>query len=206
VKPSAFATTPFTLSDVVDIPELSLADWIVLTLVDEHATYGFAIATLTAADGDVGRAWHVPRPIVYRSLERLAEVGLVQVEATEPGQRGPQRSIVAPTAAGRSACRAWLRRPVAHVRDVRSELLVKVGLLLRRGQSPRALIAAQRKVFEPVEASLTQRATDETAFGSVLARWRLENVRAALRFLAEFDSTTPSSSGVRPKASVTPPA
>ncbi len=154
-----------------------------LTLVDEEPTHGFAIATLTAEDGDVGRAWHVPRPIVYRSLDRLTQLGLVRTVSTEAGQRGPRRSVIGSTPAGRVAVTGWLARPVTHVRDVRSELLVKLGLLLRRGISATRLIAAQRGLFAPLRQALEKRLAAENDFGAILTRWRLENVDAALRFL-----------------------
>jgi DNA-binding PadR family transcriptional regulator len=179
-----------------ELPALSLADWIVLTLVDESPKHGFAVAALTAENGDIGRAWHLPRPIVYRSLDRLAELGLVRTRSTESGDRGPQRSIVTTTPAGRRATHAWLNRPVAHVREVRSELLVKLGLLLRRGQPAAALVAAQREVFAPVQAALEQHHRTETGFGQLLACWRVENMRAAMRFLDEAGpgvSPSPSS-------------
>jgi PadR family transcriptional regulator AphA len=173
-------------------PVLSLPEWIVLTLVDEEPTHGFAVAALTAVNGDVGRAWQVARPIVYRSLDRLIDLGLVRAESTEAGHRGPQRSIVATTAAGRKACRAWLVRPVSHIREVRSELLVKLGLLARRGASTHPLIAAQKAVFAPIQDALEQRVNEESEFGWVLARWRAENVRAALRFLDGLDASPPA--------------
>ena len=172
-----------------ELPQLSLPGWIVLSVVDESPTHGFAVAALTAQDGDVGRAWHVPRPIVYRSLDRLGELGLVRVASTEPGSRGPQRSILTTTRAGTSATRAWLRRPVAHVRDMRSELLVKLALLARHGMAVDDLIAAQRSAFVPMLAALEHRRGTgaDTGFGQVLATWRIENVRAAIRFLDEVD-------------------
>jgi PadR family transcriptional regulator AphA len=172
---------------------LSLADWIVLTLVDESPKHGFAVAALTAQDGDVGRAWHVPRPIVYRSLDRLGELGLVRIASTEAGSRGPLRSILTTTPAGRSATRAWLKRPVAHVREMRSELLVKLALLVRHGMAAGDLIAAQRLAFAPMQVALEQQRDTEAGFGQILANWRIENVRAAMRFLDDVDTTRPRS-------------
>jgi DNA-binding PadR family transcriptional regulator len=179
---------------MAELPVLSLPEWVVLTLVDESPAHGFAVAALTGVDGDVGRAWQVPRPVVYRSLDRLIDLGLVRPESTEAGHRGPQRSIVATTPAGRKACRAWLARPVSHIRDVRSELLVKLGLLARRSATTESLIAAQKAVFVLMQDALEKRVNDESDFGWVLARWRAENVRAALRFLDDL-GTPPSAGG-----------
>lgn len=175
-----------------ELPPLSLPDWIVLSLVDESPAHGFAVAALTAPDGDIGRAWHVPRPIVYRSMDRLGELGLVRIASTEAGSRGPQRSIVTSTPAGRSATEDWLRSPVAHVREMRSELLVKLALLIRRGWAAGDLIAAQRTALAPMQAALEHQRDTEAGFGRILTSWRIENVRAAMRFLDDVDAPGPA--------------
>lgn len=174
---------------MIELPPLSLAEWIVLALIAEQPRHGFAVAALTAQTGEVGRAWHVPRPIVYRAAARLTELGLVEVGTTERGGRGPQRSVLTTTADGSVAARRWLTRPVAHVRDARSELLVKLALLDRRGRGQPQLLKAQRRVFVRIEKalvrqqSLSLRPDGEDGFGRVLGSWRIETVRAALRFL-----------------------
>lgn len=171
------------------LPELSLAEWIVLALIAEQPRHGFAVAALTAADGAVGQAWHVPRPIVYRAIATLTQLELTVPTGTEQGGRGPQRTVVAPTADGDAAVRRWLRRPVEHLRDTRSELLVKLALLERRRWSPGPLIAAQRKVFARRETELREQSRGLTGFERLVLTWRLESARAALRFLDEAART-----------------
>ncbi|MEO8889873.1 MAG: PadR family transcriptional regulator [Jatrophihabitantaceae bacterium] len=182
---------------MIELPQLSLAEWIVLALIAEQPRHGFAIAALTAHTGEIGRAWHVPRPIVYRAAARLTERGLVALESTERGGRGPQRSVLAATVDGSKAVRLWLGRPVVYVRDGRSELLVKLALLERRGRGPLRLIAAQRTAFARVEAALNQQQDAEDGFGRVLASWRVETVRAALRFLDDVQAQYERPVGVR---------
>jgi PadR family transcriptional regulator AphA len=174
---------------VTATPQLSLAEWIVLALIAEQPRHGFAVAALTSDDGDVGRAWQVPRPIVYRAMGALTKQQLIEITSTGPGGRGPQRSIYAVSASGAQAVRRWLRAPVRHVRDTRSELLVKIALLGRRGWSLRPLITAQRKAFGRREADLLRQLRDETGFGRVLLTWRLESARAALRFLDDVENS-----------------
>ncbi|WP_433215580.1 hypothetical protein ACQP00_06125 [Dactylosporangium sp. CS-047395] len=167
-------------------PTLSLPEWIVLTLLDEEPAHGFAVAALTAEDGAIGRVWHVPRPIVYRAADRLTTAGLVHVAGTEAGDRGPQRSILGATAAGADAVAEWLDRPVGHVRDLRSEFLVKLALLTRRARALDHLVAAQRAVIAPLEPALARRRADAQGFEAILAAWRHENARAALNFLDDL--------------------
>jgi DNA-binding PadR family transcriptional regulator len=167
---------------VPDQPKLSLAEWIVLALIAEGPRHGFAVASLTAETGDIGRVWHVPRPIVYRAADRLVGLALLRIDGTEQG-RGPQRSILATTKAGAAAVPAWLHSPVTHVRDGRSELLVKLALLSRAGDSAGGLITAQREVFTQIEATLLRQQDGRSGFDWVLTTWRIEGVRSALRFL-----------------------
>jgi PadR family transcriptional regulator AphA len=164
-------------------PDLSLSEWIVLAAVDREPGHGFAIASLTGPDGLIGKVWTVPRPIVYRSIDRLLDLGLVKVVGTEPSSRGPQRTVMRTTPAGGRAVRAWLQNPVGHVRDMRSEFLVKLALLDWRGADSTALAAAQRTALLPTQRVLAQQARESEGFAKVLSAWRVENVDAALRFL-----------------------
>lgn len=165
-------------------PTLSLAEWVVLVLVAERPTHGFPIAQLTAPDGELGRIWQLPRPIVYRALSRLAEAGLISPDGCEPG-RGPQRTIYAATPAGRSAAGYWLQTPVEHVRDVRSHLLMKLALLHRAGLDPAGLLQRQRQVLAPIAAAMAAERPDPAGFEATLLAWRRANARAAIRFLAD---------------------
>ncbi len=164
-------------------PPLSLAEWVVLAVVAEKPTHGFPIAQLTASSGDLGRVWHIPRPVVYRALSRLAGAGLVTADGSEPG-RGPQRTIHAVTPAGRDAVDGWLQTPVEHVRDVRSHLLMKLALLHRAGADPIGLLRRQRAVLVPIaEAIAAERPAAD--FEATLMAWRRASAAAAISFLAD---------------------
>jgi DNA-binding PadR family transcriptional regulator len=163
--------------------KLSLTEWLVLCLVSEQPTHGFAVARLLGPDGSMGQVWRVPKPVVYRALQRLEQLALIEAAGEEPTSLGPVRSVVAITPAGREAAAAWLARPVAHARDVRSELLVKLALLDRAGESTAPLLDAQRRQLLPIAAALRDRLAEETGFERTLALWRYETVSATLRFL-----------------------
>jgi PadR family transcriptional regulator AphA len=166
------------------VAELSLAEWTVLAVVDEEPAHGFAVATLTAPDAELGRVWQIPRPVVYRAIGRLGELGLVTAAGEEPG-RGPRRQIVAATPAGTAEVRRWLLAPVRHVRDVRSQLLMKLALLDRRGIDPAPLLTRQRALLGPIVAALADQPSG-TGFDAVLAAWRRTTARATLAFLDEL--------------------
>jgi DNA-binding PadR family transcriptional regulator len=168
---------------VSPVPDLSLAESVVLAIVDEAPIHGFGVAALVSREGAIGRVWQIPKPVVYRALGRLDEAGLVAVGPEEPG-RGPTRRPYAVTDAGRAQVAEWLALPVEHVRDVRSELLVKLALLDRRGSSAIPLLTAQREAFAPIVDGLTRRPDAGPAgFDHTLATWRRANAEAAVAFI-----------------------
>jgi DNA-binding PadR family transcriptional regulator len=164
-------------------PRLSLAEWLVLCLVREAPTHGFAITRVLAEDGDLGQIWRVPKPVIYRALQRLEAFEFVVTVEVQPSSSGPARSLVDATNAGRRAATAWLTRPVSHNRDIRSELLVKLALLERAGADAGPLLTAQRQKLEPVAEALRARLAEAAGFDRTVTLWRCETVAATLRFL-----------------------
>jgi DNA-binding PadR family transcriptional regulator len=162
---------------------LSLSEWLVLCLVCEQPTHGFAIARLLEAEGSLGKVWRVPKPVIYRALQRLEQLGLVRTTEQQASSQGPARSLIDATPAGRTAATAWLTRPVSHIRDVRSELLVKLALLDRAGTDPQPLLVAQREHLAPLADALRARLGDAAGFDRTLVLWRYETVSATIRFL-----------------------
>jgi PadR family transcriptional regulator AphA len=166
-------------------PSLSLAEWTVLALISERPTHGFAIAQLTAPDGELGRIWHIPRPVVYRAIGRLEEAGLVAPQAVEPG-RGPQRTIYSATPSGRRAVADWLDTPVQHVREVRSQLLIKLALLDRAGTDPIGLLQRQKAILQPIVSAISAERPERKGFDATLLAWRRASAAAALSFLDDI--------------------
>jgi DNA-binding PadR family transcriptional regulator len=163
--------------------DLVTGEWAVLALLVIEPSHGWTLARALAQDGEVGRIWSLQRPLVYRALDLLRTRGLVEDEATVPSASGPRRTIVRPTAAGRRLVRRWVPEPVAHVRDLRSLLLLKLFFCERLGIDPLALLEAQRAAVEAVAAAQADRLDAASGFERLLALWRVESTDAALRFI-----------------------
>jgi DNA-binding PadR family transcriptional regulator len=170
-------------------PSLSLAEWVVLALICERPTHGFAIAQRTAPDGELGRIWQIPRPIVYRAIGRLDEAGLISADSVQPG-RGPQRTIYRAAPRGKRAVADWLDTPVEHIRDVRSHLLLKLAFLDRAGQDATDLLRRQRSLLEPIAQAMAADRPQQTGFDAVLLAWRRATAAATLSFLDDVTSAT----------------
>jgi PadR family transcriptional regulator AphA len=175
---------------LVPLPVMALPEWLVLALLSQQPAHGFAVAQLTAAHGALGRVWQIPKAVVYRAIGRLLDGGLVVPEGTEPGF-GPQRTVYATTEDGQAAVGRWLREPVEHVRDIRSELLLKLALLDRAGEDPAPLLRAQREVLEPLVTALESRRAGSEGFEATILAWRRATAVAALDFV---DAIAPAGS------------
>jgi PadR family transcriptional regulator AphA len=162
----------------------SLAEHVVLALVVEEPRHGWSIVRELSPDAELGAIWSLSRPLTYRAIDQLEAKGLVTRGEPQAGQ-GPTRVVVEPTAAGRRASRRWLLEPVRHVRDLRTEFLLKATLLRRSGGDLRPLLDAQEQALSPVLAALVA----EPGEGSPVALWRAESAASAQRFFDRLRST-----------------
>jgi DNA-binding PadR family transcriptional regulator len=170
---------------------LSLNEWAVLACLAERPRHGYDIAAALAPGTEVGTVWRVPRPIVYRALDRLTALGLAAPQGSEPGEGGPPRQVVEATAAGRERLREWLATPVDHLREVRGALLLKLVTARHLGVDAAPLVAAQRERFAPALGSLA-RPPDQ---GDVVALWRHHSGAAVGAFLAALAGSRRRRSG-----------
>ena len=168
-----------------DSDELLLGEWACLGILNPAPTHGFAIAARLKPDGDVGRVWSLSRPLTYRSLHVLQERGYVEAVGEEPGTAGGPRTILAATRTGRARLRRWLATPVAHQRDLRSELLLKLVIADLCGIDVGKMLVAQRERVARSTALAHGDRADRPPIAPV-ALWRLELSRAALRFLDQL--------------------
>jgi molybdopterin-binding protein len=158
--------------------ELPLGELVCLALVDDGVNHGWAIGTALAPDGELGRVWTLSRPLTYRAIDQLAAKALIQRDGQHAAQ-GRERTILSCTPAGRRVARRWLDQPVEHLREVRTELLLKLLLRRRRGLAIEDLLHAQQEAFRDHLDALTAVGPDTDP----VALWRRESARAVRRFL-----------------------
>jgi PadR family transcriptional regulator AphA len=161
--------------------QLLLGEWACLGILYPAPTHGFAIAARLKPSGDVGRVWSLSRALTYRSLEQLTIRDYIRPVGEEPGIAGGNRTILAATRAGRAQLRRWLATPVVHLRDLRSELLLKLIIADLCDIDITGMLDAQRthitELAEAISAQIVQQP------GDVVSLWRSESSDAALRFL-----------------------
>lgn len=164
--------------------ELLLGEWACLGLLAACPSHGFAVSKRLAPDGDVGRVWSLSRALSYRAIDQLAQRDLIKPVRHEPGIAGGSRTVYAVTPKGRRALDQWLDEPVHHLRDVRSELLMKLQLLKLLDRPSTPLVRAQQQALDPVLAGLRadrRRASKDPP--DPIEVWRYEAALAVRRFL-----------------------
>lgn len=169
--------------------QLLLGEWACLGILYPSPAHGFAIAARLKPSGDVGRVWSLSRALTYRSLEQLTIRNFIHPIGEEPGIAGGNRTILAVTRTGRAQLRKWLATPVEHLRDLRSELLLKLIIADICDIDISGMLGAQRSHITELADAISAQIDEHP--GDVVALWRSESSHAALRFLDRLPHATP---------------
>ena len=161
--------------------DAQLARNVVLALVVHTPRHGWAIHEELSPTGDIGRAWTLSRQLVYRAIDTLVEDGLVK-RATPKDGGGGDKVIISPTAAGKRTAMLWLDSPVTHLRDVRTELVLKVMLREKMKMPLDSFLSLQHEVFDPLIASI-----NKDSSSSPVNLWRKESANAVKRYLTRLE-------------------
>ena len=159
----------------------SLGEWACLGILADDPAHGWAVARRLGRDGDIGRIWHLSRPLTYRALDRLTTRDWIRPVAEEPGDAGPNRVILAITRTGRARLRTWLTTPIPHLRDLRAELLLKLVFAERHDIDLTTMLTRQRAIVDDQARGLAAAAIHDR--DDAVTLWRIESTDAARRFL-----------------------
>jgi tRNA-Thr(GGU) m(6)t(6)A37 methyltransferase TsaA len=124
--------------------------------------------------------------LTYRAIGLLRDDGYVVDAGSEASHGGPNRTLLRASPKGRRAFRSWRARPVEHVRELRTGLMLKLLFHDRAGLDPVALLERQRAVLLAQERALGVRLARSSGFERVLDLWRLSSIRAAIRFVEDL--------------------
>jgi PadR family transcriptional regulator AphA len=163
--------------------DAQLARDVVLTLIAQQPRHGWALHEELAPAGEIGRAWTLSRQLVYRAIDILEADGLVKRALPKDGG-GADKVVISPTARGKSHAQKWLDQPVAHLRDVRTELVVKIMLRERAGLPADTFLQRQRDALTPVLQSI-----ESSPSNTPVNMWRRESASAVKRFLTRLEKS-----------------
>ena len=104
---------------------LSLGEYAILGILRERPMHGYEVARRFAADLDLGLVLPLDMSTVYAMLKELHEHGQLEGHRETVGLR-PPRTVFHLTTDAETAFLHWLEEPVGRLREVRSDLLVKL--------------------------------------------------------------------------------
>ena len=164
---------------------LSLGDYAVLGILRERPMHGYDVARHFGPDRDLALVLPMEMSNLYAMLKDLQEQGLIEGEREIVGLR-PPRTVFHLTAEAEEQFFTWLEEPVGRMREVRSDLLVK--LYFCRAISPtvtRRLLDAQLSVSGSYLDRLTRLAQESTvdSFERLVYGSKIGAAQAAVRWL-----------------------
>ncbi len=165
------------------------ADWpaenILLALLCERPMHGYELAQLVKNDLALRAIWRIELSEAYFLLRKLLKQGLIETEAETRGL-GPRRVIYAPTPAGRAALEAWLTTPEKYPRNLRTALLARAYLALRRDPALAVRLVDAQKVHLTDWLERERDRVHEDEIVALVHRFRTAQVEAALAALDEL--------------------
>ncbi|MGQ9490389.1 MAG: PadR family transcriptional regulator [Anaerolineae bacterium] len=165
------------------------ADWpaenIVLALLCERPMHGYELAQIVKSDAPLRAIWRIGLSEVYFLLRKLLKLGFIAVYAEERGT-GPRRVLYAPTPAGQAALEAWLNTPEKYPRNLRTALLARIYLALRRDPvlAVQLIDAQQEHLAHWLKRERDHVDNDEVVM--LVRRFRMAQVEAALVALEDL--------------------
>src|SRR5262245_60889861 len=136
--------------------------YVILGLLRERSMHGYEIAQHFKPEADLGQVVPADMSTIYTFLKDLQEHGLIRGERVTVGAR-PPRTVFSLTAEAEPLFLEWLRRPVARIREVRLDFLLKLYFARRFGTTEtRALMDAQVTVCQGYLERLKARGSDLT--------------------------------------------
>ena len=165
------------------------ADWpaenIVLALLSERPMHGYELAQVVRSDAALRAIWRIELSEVYFLLRKLLKLGFI-AEQTEIQGAGPRRVMYAPTPSGLAALDVWLVSPEKYPRNLRTALLARIYLALRRDPALAVhLIDAQQEQLADWLARERGR-VDQDDFVALIHHFRVAQVEAMIVALDEL--------------------
>jgi DNA-binding PadR family transcriptional regulator len=149
----------------------------ILGLLRRQPMHGYEIAQHFKPETDLGQVVPADMSTIYTLLKDLQEHGLISGKRETVGAR-PPRTVFSPTAEAEELFFDWVRRPVARIREVRLDFLLKLYFAQQLGPAEvKALVEAQLAVGHSYLAR--QKATARTLAPSSFEALVLESKMTA---------------------------
>jgi DNA-binding PadR family transcriptional regulator len=162
----------------------------ILGLLRERPMHGYEIAQHFKPEEELGQVVPADMSTIYTFLKDLQEHGLIHGERVTVGAR-PPRTVFSLTTEAEPLFLDWLRRPVARMREIRLDFLLKLYFAQQFGPAEaKALVKAQtaacRDYLERQKTST--RDLNPTSFESLVLESKLTAAESMLDWLNRIAS------------------
>ncbi len=158
-----------------------------LALLTLQPMHGYDLARYFAED--LAEACPVEQSLLYSYIRNLESRALVVWTEERVGNR-PPRKVYRLTPAGDRVVRAWLRRPVHRMREVRREFLVKLYVVHQLDPSAEAtLVSDQLAELETYRSRAASEAAAREGFPALVAASRLSAAEATITWLRDYQAS-----------------
>jgi DNA-binding PadR family transcriptional regulator len=166
---------------------LTPAEYGVLGLLREKPAYGYELQRHFSGRRGLGRVCPVEPGMVYANLKSLS--GLELIDGAWDNTTYPPRAIYKATDLGEATFLRWLVAPVARMREVRLDFLVKLFFALKEdgalaAQLIDAQIAATREYAGEVGQEQREMEDDPSGFDAIVLESKASAARITLEWLA----------------------
>ncbi len=165
---------------------LSAGEYAILGVLRERAMHGYEISRRFSADLDLGLVLPMDMSTVYALLKELHEQGLIDGRRETVGLR-PPRTVYHLTPEAEAQFLHWLEEPVARLREVRAELMVKLYFCRAIGSASTARLldaqlTASREYLQRAERLAAEAAPE--SFERLVRESKTTAARATVAWLA----------------------
>ena len=165
---------------------LTPAEYGILGLLREKPAYGYELQRHFSGRRGLGRVCPVEPGMVYANLKSLS--GLELIDGAWDNTTYPPKAIYTATDTGEAAFQRWLLAPVARMRDVRLEFLVKLYFALKQDRAlARRLIEVQieatREYALEIEQEQREVDDDPAGFDAIVLQSKASAARITIDWL-----------------------
>ena len=169
------------------LPHVNLTPtaYAILGLLHEQPMHGYEVAQHFKPDTDLGQVVPADISTVYSFLKDLQEHGLLSGKRETVGAR-PPRTVFSLTAEAADIFLDWVYRPVARIREVRLDFLLKLYFARRLSATKtHALIEAQLTICRDYRTRQQRQAEalDAKSFEFLVLRSKLTAAESTLNWL-----------------------
>ena len=165
---------------------LTPAEYAVLGLLRERPAYGYELQKQLSGGKGLARVCPVEPAMVYAILKSLS--GLELIDGEWDTSSYPPRSVYAATPEGDATFLRWLRQPVARMRQVRHDFMVKLYFALQQDPATALdLVSQQVEACREYERELREelRQTEDASFDAIALQSKATAARLTAAWLEE---------------------